>query len=156
MLGDGGRLGGPRRSTSEALILMTTTAIDNVLHVWGRGDVIMMSFIRPRFIGSLKLRIHILCARILEWEWKSHRPSQHIVIVVLKVHSNTNSRTNLLILSDWFFNHSLKEFSNPLLFANIVFLVEFLPEPVRVGHSRHRVGNLGVVLVEEGMQCRHG
>ena len=52
--------------------------------------------------------------------------------------------TNLLILSGWFFNHSLKEFSNPLLFANIIFLIEFLPEPVRVGHSRYRVGNLRV------------
>ena len=60
MFGDGGRLGGP--STSEALILMTT----NVLHIWGRGDVIMMSLVGSCFISSLKLRIHILYAGILE------------------------------------------------------------------------------------------
>ena len=64
MLGDGGRLGG---SSSKPLVLVTTTTTaNNVLHIWGRGDVIMMSLVGPRVISSLKLGIHVLCTRILE------------------------------------------------------------------------------------------
>ena len=68
------------------------------------------------------------------------------------VELKTAFSTNLLILTDWLFNCSSKEFSNPLLLTNIVPLMEFLPEPVGMGHARYRVGNLQVIisLVEEG------
>ena len=57
------------------------------------------------------------------------------------------ARTNPLILTDWFFNRSSKELSDPLLLANIVLLMEFLPEPVGMGHARYRVGNLQVMII---------